>query len=228
MMDKTKHIIISLLVLMWCSPLESAAKIAVTTKVSGTVDIERAGSSGLSALKPGTILSDGDRIITGKNGFTALIYIDDKSMVKITGNTEVIIKGTRSAGSIAKQVNIDHGTLRAQIHKQRKGDFVIQSSTSVASVKGTDFWMISDPVTGDILIGLEGLVNLTNLISGESSDVGAGTTGTSTPDGSVETSETNPDNIPVDPDEGGTPTNQIEIELEGPDGEIKTLLIDIQ
>ena len=227
-MSTTKHVFGSLLVLLLFSPLESAVKIAVTIKVSGTVDIEQSGSSGLSALKPGTILSDGDRIMTGKNGFAALIYIDDKSMVKIMGNTEVIIKGRLSAGSIAKQVNIDHGTLRAQIQKQRKGDFVIQSSTSVASVKGTDFWMISDPVTGDILIGLEGLVNLTNLISGESSDVGAGTTGTSTPDGSVETSETNPDNIPVDPDEGGTPTNQIEIELEGPDGEIKTLLIDIQ
>ena len=227
-MSTTKHVFGSLLVLLLFSPLESADKIAVTMKVYGTVDIEQSGSSGLSALKPGTILSDGDRIMTGKNGFAALIYIDDKSMVKIMGNTEVIIKGRLSAGSIAKQVNIDQGTLRAQIHKQRKGDFVIQSSTSVASVKGTDFWMISDPVTGDILIGLEGLVNLTNLISGESSDVGAGTTGTSTPDGSVETSETNPDNIPVDPDEGGTPTNQIEIELEGPDGEIKTLLIDIQ
>ena len=227
-MSTTKHVFGSLLVLLLFSPLESADKIAVTMKVSGTVDIEQSGSSGLSALKPGTILSDGDRIMTGKNGFAALIYIDDKSMVKIMGNTEVIIKGRLSAGSIAKQVNIDHGTLRAQIQKQRKGDFVIQSSTSVASVKGTDFWMISDPVTGDILIGLEGLVNLTNLISGESSDVGAGTTGTSTPDGSVETSETNPDNIPLDPDEGGTPSNQIEIELEGPDGEIKTLLIDIQ
>ena len=227
-MSTTKHVFGSLLVLLLFSTLESADKIAVTMKVYGTVDIEQSGSSGLSALKPGTILSDGDRIMTGKNGFAALIYIDDKSMVKIMSNTEVIIKGRLSAGSIAKQVNIDHGTLRAQIQKQRKGDFVIQSSTSVASVKGTDFWMISDPVTGDILIGLEGLVNLTNLISGESSDVGAGTTGTSTPDGSVETSETNPDNIPVDPDEGGTPTNQIEIELEGPDGEIKTLLIDIQ
>ena len=139
MMDKTKHIIISLLVLMWCSPLESAAKIAVTTKVSGKVDIEQAGSSGLSALKPGTILLDGDRIITGKNGFTALIYIDDKSMVKIMANTKVIIKGTRSTGSISKQVNIDRGTLRAQVNKQRKGKFVVQSSTSVASVKGTDF-----------------------------------------------------------------------------------------
>jgi len=216
------------MILLWCSPLESAAKIAVTTKVSGTVDIEKSGISGLSALKPGTILTDGDRIITGKNGFAAMIYIDDKSMVKITGNTEIIIKGTRSTGSISKQVNIDRGTLRAQVNKQRKGEFVVQSSTSVASVKGTDFWMITDPETGDILIGLEGLVTLTNLISGETTDVGAGTTGSSSSDGSVETTETNPSDIPSDPNESGIPINQIEIELEGLDGVIKTLMIDIQ
>jgi len=227
-MNTAKHMFIFLLVLLLFSPLESAAKIAVTTKVSGTVDYEQSGSSGFSVLKPGTILSDGDRIITGKNGFAALIYIDDKSMVKITGNTEIIIKGTRSTGSISKEVNIDRGTLRAQVNKQRKGEFVVQSSTSVASVKGTDFWMITDPEMGDILIGLEGLVNLTNLASGESTDVGAGNTGTSSTDGTVETSETNPDDIPSDPDEDDATSNQIEIEMEGPDGEIKTLLIDIQ
>jgi hypothetical protein len=227
-MNTAKHMFIFLLVLLLFSPLESAAKIAVTTKVSGTVDYEQSGSSGFSVLKPGTILSDGDRIITGKNGFAALIYIDDKSMVKITGNTEIIIKGTRSTGSISKKVNIDRGTLRAQVNKQRKGEFVVQSSTSVASVKGTDFWLITDPETGDILIGLEGLVNLTNLASGESTDVGAGNTGTSSTDGTVETSETNPDDIPSDPDEDDATSNQIEIEMEGPDGEIKTLLIDIQ
>ncbi|MBT88664.1 MAG: hypothetical protein CMG30_03740 [Candidatus Marinimicrobia bacterium] len=227
-MNTAKHMFIFLLVLLLFSPLESAAKIAVTTKVSGTVDYEQSGSSGFSVLKPGTILSDGDRIITGKNGFAALIYIDDKSMVKITGNTEIIIKGTRSTGSISKEVNIDRGTLRAQVNKQRKGEFVVQSSTSVASVKGTDFWLITDPETGDILIGLEGLVNLTNLASGESTDVGAGNTGTSSTDGTVETSETNPDDIPSDPDEDDATSNQIEIEMEGPDGEIKTLLIDIQ
>jgi hypothetical protein len=227
-MNTAKHMFIFLLVLLLFSPLESAAKIAVTTKVSGTVDYEQSGSSGFSVLKPGTILSDGDRIITGKNGFAALIYIDDKSMVKITGNTEIIIKGTRSTGSISKEVNIDRGTLRAQVNKQRKGEFVVQSSTSVASVKGTDFWMITNPEMGDILIGLEGLVNLTNLASGESTDVGAGNTGTSSTDGTVETSETNPDDIPSDPDEDDATSNQIEIEMEGPDGEIKTLLIDIQ
>jgi hypothetical protein len=123
---------------------------------------------------------------------------------------------------------MDSGTLRALVSKQRKGEFVIQSSTSVASVKGTDFWFISDPVNGDMLIGLEGLINLTNLLSGESSDVGAGITGSSLPDGSIETVETNPDNIPNDPEEGVSTGTQIEIELEGPDGEIKTILIDIQ
>jgi len=199
------------LIFLWLSPLESAVKIAVTIKVSGTVDIEQSGSSGLSALKPGTILSDGDRIITGKNGFAALIYIDDKSLLKIKENTEIILKGSRTVGSISKEVNIEFGTLRAILSNQQKGTFVLKSPTSVASVKG-----------------LEGLVSLTNLVSGETTDVGAGTTGTSSTDGSVETSETNPSDIPTDPDESGTPINQIEIELEGPDGVIKTLMIDIQ
>ena len=54
------------------------------------------------------------------------------------------------------------------------------------------------------------------------------TQGTSSTDGTVETSETNPDDIPSDPDEDDATSNQIEIEMEGPDGEIKTLLIDIQ
>jgi len=139
-----------------------------------------------------------------------------------------MVKGKRSAGSISKQVNVDLGTLRAQVNKQNKGDFIVQSPTSVASVKGTDFWMITDPNAGDMLIGLEGLVSLTNLLSGESTDVGSGMTGTSSMDGGVGISETNPDNIPADPD-AETPTGtQIEIELEGPNGEIKTLLIDIQ
>ena len=68
-MNTAKHMFIFLLVLILFSPLESAAKIAVTTKVSGTVDYEQSGSSGFSVLKPGTILSDGDRIINGKKWF---------------------------------------------------------------------------------------------------------------------------------------------------------------
>lgn len=227
-MNILKYILIGFITTLLITPLHSASKIAVTTKVSGKVSIETVGQSGFSKLKTGTILSDGDRIKTGEDGFIVFIYIDDKSMIKIKEKTEIMVKGTRTTGSISKQINIDVGTLRAQVNKQRSGDFIVQSPTSVASVKGTDFWMMIDPDIGDILIGLEGLVKLTNLLSGESTDVGAGMTGTSSTDGSVETSETNPDNIPDDPDSDIPTGTQIEIELEGPDGEIKTLIIDIQ
>ena len=36
-----------------------------------------------SNLKPGTILSDGDKIRTGDRGFAAIIFIDDKSTLKL-------------------------------------------------------------------------------------------------------------------------------------------------
>ncbi len=223
-----KSIFFVVIISLFITPVHSASKIAVTTKVSGKVSIEAAGKSGFSKLKTGTILTDGDRIKTGDDGFIVFIYIDDKSMIKVKEKTEFTIKGTRTTGFISKQINVDNGTLRAQVSKQRKGEFIVQSPTSVASVKGTDFWMMINPDVGDILIGLEGLVNLTNLLSGESIDVGSGMTGTSSMDGSVETTETNPDDIPDDPDSGSPSGTQIEIEMEGPNRDIKTLIIDIQ
>ena len=86
--------ILSLLMLVTfgASLSPAAAKIAVVTKVKGMVEMER-DKSGFNALKPGIILEDGDRIRTGSNGFTALIYIDDKSLLKIKENTEIVISG---------------------------------------------------------------------------------------------------------------------------------------
>ena len=52
-------------------------KIAVTTKVKGTVELMAVGNKEYLNLKPGTVLSDGDKIRTGKSGFTAVIFIDD-------------------------------------------------------------------------------------------------------------------------------------------------------
>lgn len=206
----------------------AAAKIAVITKVKGRVEMER-GNSGYNALKPGIILEDGDRIRTGDQGFTAIIFIDDKSLLKVKHNTEVVITGKRDVASINKQANISEGTLRAKVSKQRKGEFVIQSPTSVASVKGTDFWFISDPDGGDQVIGIEGIVALTNSLTGLSVDVTEGFTGFSTLDGSVNTAETDPSSVPDDPDdteEGGV--SRLKIILEGPDGTEKIIIIEYQ
>ena len=202
-------------------------KIAVTTKVKGTVELMAVGNTEYLNLKPGTVLSDGDKIRTGKLGFAAVIFIDDKTTLKLKENSEVVITGQRTAASISKKINMDAGTIRAKVSKQNT-DFVIQTPTSVASVKGTDFWMITDPVSGDQVIGLEGLVGLVNNETGEEVDVTEGMTGMSTPDGQVDVVETDENTIPDDPGDEEEGPSQIRIYLEGPNGEQKALIIDYQ
>tara|TARA_B100001173_G_scaffold305957_1_gene312100 strand:+ start:579 stop:1250 length:672 start_codon:yes stop_codon:yes gene_type:complete len=204
-----------------------ASKIAVATKVNGDVEIMPVDAKDFSKLKPGTILSDGDKIRTGNSGFAAIIFIDDKSILKLKGNSEATIAGQRTSASISKKINMDSGTVRATITKQNV-DFVIQTPTSVASVKGTDFWLLSDPISGDEVIGLDGIVNLTNNETGEEVDVTEGNSGISNPDGSVGIEETDPNSIPDDPSDDQEGPSQIRIYLDGPNGEQKVIVIDYQ
>lgn len=202
-------------------------KIAVATKVKGPVEIMPIGKKGFSDLEPGTILSDGDKIRTGPSGFTAIIFIDDKSTLKVKDNSEVVITGKRTAASISKKINMDEGTIRATVKKQNT-DFVIQTPTSVASVKGTDFWLVSDPETGDQIIGIEGIVGLVNNETGQEIDVSEGMSGLSTPDGNVGLTETDPSSIPDDPSDETEGPSQVKIYLEGPNGEQKVMIIEYQ
>lgn len=204
-----------------------ASKIAVATKVNGDVEIMPVDTKDFSKLKPGTVLSDGDKIRTGNSGFAAIIFIDDKSILKLKGNSEATIAGQRTSASISKKINMDSGTVRATITKQNV-DFVIQTPTSVASVKGTDFWLLSDPISGDEVIGLDGIVNLTNNETGEEVDVTEGNSGISNPDGSVGIEETDPNSIPDDPSDDQEGPSQIRIYLDGPNGEQKVIVIDYQ
>lgn len=225
-MKHSFRIVILLVVLFSFLESKTTDRIAVATKVQGEVEYER-GNDGFKKLSSGNILQGGDRVRTGKNGFTAIIFIDDKSMLKIKGKTEVVINGQRSQGSISKKIRLDGGTLRAQITKQRRGDFVVQTPVSVASVKGTDFWLLSNDQTGDQLIGIDGLISFMNLISGDSIDVSGGFTGLSSLDGSIQTFTTDPTTIPTDPmGEESEQPSRLEIEFKGPDGKTKTLIID--
>ena len=205
----------------------NASKIAVATKVTGLVEIMPAGKKDFSKLKPGTILSDGDKIRTDGSGFAAIIFIDDKSILKLKGNSEAVIAGKRTSASISKKINMDSGTVRATVTKQNV-DFVIQTPTSVASVKGTDFWLLSDPISGDEIIGLEGVITLTNSETGQEVDVTEGNSGISTPDGSVGLEETDPNSIPDDPSDTQEGPSQVRIYLDGPNGEQRVIVINYQ
>ena len=217
------------IILLTASQFGIAQRIAIATKTIGKVEINKKAQPGYNSFKAGTILENGDGIRTGSDGFVLIIFIDDKSQLKVKGDSEVTISGKKIASAISKNVRMDNGTVRAQVNKQRKGEFVIQSTTSVASVKGTDFWYIANSEDGDMVIGLEGIVDLFNAVSGLNVDVTAGNTGTSDSSGNIDVIETNQNAIPEDPTDGDSPVgDQIEIEFEGPNGEIKKLIIDIQ
>ena len=206
----------------------NANKIAVVTKVKGMVEIMPTGKILFSKLKAGSILADGDKIRTGTSGFAAIIFIDDKSTLKLKGNSEAVITGQRTAASISKKINMDSGTIRATIKKQNSS-FVIQTPTSVASVKGTDFWLLTDPDKGDQVIGLEGIVSLKNIDTGQDVDVVQGMSGISTPDGDVGVEETVASSIPTDPSESSEDgPSQFKIYLEGPNGTQKVMVIEYQ
>ena len=158
--------------------------IALAMKVSGQVTVVNQEKQTLS-LKAKAIFYGGEVVQSKSDGLAVIVYIDDKSMVKIQKNTTVTISGERTADAISKTIDMQFGKLKAEISAQRKGEFVIATPISVASVKGTAFWATSDPVLGDIFLGLEGLIEVLNLISGGTIEVSGGQMGTSNPDGST-------------------------------------------
>lgn len=209
------------------SYLTAAKRIAVATKVIGSVEVKTAGKSIFDPLKKGYVLNDRDFVRTGSDGALILVYLDDKSMLKVKANSDLEIRGTRSGEGLSKKVDMIEGTLKAKISKQRKGDFIISTPTSVASVKGTEFWMISDPLLGDRLIGIDGLVELLNLVSGEVVIVGVDQTGTSTPNGTISVEKTNPEDVPEDIKEEEE-IHELRIQIQDADGQEKELIIKFQ
>lgn len=163
----------------------SADKLAVTTKKQGQVDLTRAKTERKLELKKGALLYDQDHISTGKDGSALILFLDDKSQLKLKNDTEVTITGSRGSSGISKHIRMEQGVLKASIATQRRGEFIITTPTSVASVKGTEFWIISIPDSGDVIVSNSGTIELVNTVTGEVITVPAGVIVESTADGQI-------------------------------------------
>ncbi|MDP6877332.1 MAG: FecR family protein [Candidatus Marinimicrobia bacterium] len=214
-----------LLLIFIFSLLIGGDRIAVATKVIGSVEYVR-GKDFAKSVKKGHIIESGDKITTAKGGFVALLFIDDKSALKVKENSEVIISGNKNNQAIAKRIGLKGGTIRAQVGKKQNRDFIVQTTVSVASVKGTDFWVVSDNNNGDSVIGIEGVIQLTNKISGDKIDIPSGITGLATKDGQLQSFNTDPKTIPKDPSGDNIGNQKLKIEFKDANGKKKTLVIE--
>ena len=199
--------------------------VAVTAKIKGDAEHKPAGGSYQSDLKRGKLISDRDWVRTMDDGYLAIMFIDDKSLLKLRENSELEIRANRSGGGLNKSIQMSFGKVKAEISPQISGEFTISTPTSVASVKGTIFWIISTP-EGDQFIGIEGIVEVTNNESGLTVSVSVGQTATSNVDGSIDVQPTPEGGVPEDPGETEDVGNQLRIRLENADGETKDIIIN--
>ena len=208
---------------LFFSFVTAGEKIAIVTKIIGNAEYVR-GKTPSKSIKRGLIIETGDQISTKKGGFVALLFIDDKSALKIREKSQITINGKKTSKSISKRVNLSNGSVRAQVKNNK--NFIVQTSVSVASVKGTDFWFLSNKGSRDSVMGLEGVITLQNRISGEKIDIKAGITGLSSVDGRLEAFQSDPSIIPADPTEINNKEKKMEILFKNSTGEEKTLIIE--
>jgi hypothetical protein len=143
------------------------------------------------AAKRGETLGAGDMVRTGEKSIAIIKFLDN-SLVRVRELTEVTVKGVMNGSNFSKSVDVRMGVIGFTVQKQRVGEeFRFTSPTSVASIRGTG-GSLRITGAGDTLIVLEGSVNLQNLHSGQTTAVGAGFTGISSPDGSVVVRQSTP------------------------------------
>ncbi len=158
---KTRMIVLSAILLcMGVSRAAAVKEMAFVLKVTGDVKIKTAAADWVNLQKGGRICS-GDRIRTGDDALVSLVFIDDKSMMKIRANSEVEITGDKNAKGISKQLMLQVGELWNKVTPGGAG-YRVATPSGVAAVKGTEFYSLVDNQGQTFIFGIEGLVQLLN------------------------------------------------------------------
>jgi len=197
---------ISIIFILFTITVCSAETIGRVMKANGEVLIKPIGSGTYSvSVKPGQAISNGDAIRVGEASFAVVIFLDDRSVVKIRENTDFQFVETSNTRSLI----IEQGTTLHNVNnKDRKKAYRVETPVSVASVKGTEFSAFHDAVAGvDKFVGKSGNFEVFNTISGITVNVGAGQKAISNALGQLIPAPAEPGDYPEDP-EGESPEEQ--------------------
>ena len=199
---------ISIIYILFTVTICSAETIGRVMKANGEVLIKPIGSGTYSVgVKPGQAVSNGDAIRVGEASFAVVIFLDDKSVVKIRENTDFQFVETSNTRSLI----IEQGTTLHNVNSNdRKKAYRVETPVSVASVKGTQFSAFHDAVAGvDKFVGKTGNFDVFNTISGMTVNVGAGQKAVSNALGQLIPAPAEPGDYPEDP-EGESPDDSQE------------------
>ncbi len=160
-MQRTGASGIIVILLIFFSSLLSIDHIATTLKVKGDVSLTR--NEEIYSIAKGDILFNGDYLKSESNSFAAVLFNDSKSIIKLFPNSSLHIEANKDGEKLNKKCKLDLGEIWAKISKNQ-GDFEIETSTTVVSVKGTDFLVTFGENGSTDVYTLEGQVFIRNKI----------------------------------------------------------------
>ena len=180
--------IFNLILMLFINLAFAKETLGLVTKTKGRVEYQIYSSKKFTKkISKGLGLYSDDRIRTGEDGFSIYRYLDDASSIKILKNSDIQIQGRVSDNNIEKNIEVYNGLLNFNITKQKNDIFTIVTPTSVATVKGTNFWLICNGIEGDKFVGIEGEVEVKNIESGTIVILNESSTVVSSSNGSIST-----------------------------------------
>lgn len=111
--------------------------LGLVTKYKPSLSLENLDREMLA--ETGTTLMNGDTVTTDENGF-ALIQFIDSSFARVKPHTELVVRGEVVNGkSTSTRIGMEAGEVFLNVSQRSVTNFDVATSTSVASVKGTEF-----------------------------------------------------------------------------------------
>jgi hypothetical protein len=177
-----KKIIFVVSISIFVISLIAQESIGIALKVKGDVVLTHKEED--QSAKDGTELENNDVLESKDESFAVVKFIDGSSVVKLFPNSILTINAEKKEGKLNKKSTMKLGELWAKVSKNT-GEFVIDTPTTVVSVKGTKFVLAVDENGVTNLYTLEGLVNIKNKKDGNEANVGKGQKASSSGEGDI-------------------------------------------
>ena len=185
---------------------------------------KKQGDQNWKNAKKGELIYGGDLVKTQKQSF-ALIKFNDASTLRLGPDAEVRVYGEDNPSS----TNVTSGDVGFTMTKRKTKPFEFTTPTSVAAIRGTQGLLVVQLNGTDFLTILEGLVRFSNNFSHDTVDVGAGETGESSRDGTInvhKSTQADLERLAQLNSEFGK--HELKMQFRGSDGQMHEIIIDTQ
>ncbi|MCQ6563012.1 FecR family protein [Paenibacillus mendelii] len=128
-------------------------RVAIVKSLKGTVNVMKSGGTKSFKAFKNMSLNEGDQIATGKDSSVQLELASDKAdqdSVTIGANAQVTFSKLKDANSTKTKMNIWAGSLWLKVKSVSNAadQFEVETPTSIMGVRGTQFLVGVDPLTG--------------------------------------------------------------------------------